>query len=109
MTDLVLATLTAARALIAEPGSWCQRQSAKDRDGLVPEDPADTVSRCASQAIHEASCTVGLPGSECGMLEELVLAGTSEPYDITLWNDAVSHDSVLAAFDRAIASRQVEP
>lgn len=106
MSDPILATLTAARALIAEPGSWCQRQSAKDLDGLVPDDPADTVSRCASQAIYDAARSLGLSRGEDEAIEMLVLDETFEPHDIILWNDAVPHESVLAAFDRAIAARE---
>lgn len=82
--------LIAARALIAEPGRWCQ--------GI------DRVmgARCAAAALEDAGD--GQPRNIRTLAYDTFKTTTGISGKLSDWNDAPNrtHAEVLAAFDRAI-------
>lgn len=106
MSDPVLATLTAARALLTPPGSWCQG-SARDVVG------SRVVARCSFAAISFAAISVALSSeAELAIFDVLATFGAigevAEFSSVVGWNDypGRTHADVLTAFDQAIARRR---
>lgn len=100
--------LRAARALIAEPASWTQHTSARNRTG-APTHPryAGAVCWCAIGAV------VAVTPNRRKQLAALRLLGqpaATGEFFLSVWNDSPerTHAEVLAAFDRAIVLAEAQ-
>lgn len=87
--DEVLDALVKARALIEKPESWAQGTGNRAR-------------MCMVQALNHACRNKGY-----AVAYDLLHEATGDRF-VSYWNDAPgrTHSEVLAAFDRAIASRR---
>ena len=99
--------LVAARELISQPERWTQGAYARDLNGLrVSPGGPNAVCWCAIGAMAKVA------GLSSGEMEDsraaitLELAAESNGV-IAEWNDASDHESVVEAFDRAIAQCEV--
>lgn len=95
MVKDVLNVLRVARRLIDNPELWCQRVSSH---GV-----GKTMARCASKAISDAAEAID---PDVRWTAAGLLASAAGVDILVLWNDAWgrTHQDVMAAFDRAIAS-----
>jgi len=103
----VLENLVSARAKIAKPEDWTQDALARNAlgHGLYSSHDHAAVCWCALGAIRAAggkhSLEVFAAVNHFARVNDII--------DIPAWNDSVTHEEVLAAFDRAIeAERQKE-
>ena len=101
--------LVAARELISQPERWTKGEYARDLNGrrVSPGGP-NAVCWCSIGAMAKVA---GLSSGEMEASEAsvtLALAAESNGV-IPEWNDASGHQSVVEAFDRAIAQCEVAP
>ena len=96
--------LRAARALIARPEHWCQGSFGRNADGLaVPANSVDAVRWCLMGALAKD----GLPPRSAVTLALVAaLPPGQNPASLSTYNDQVTHEEVLALFDRAIAAEE---
>jgi hypothetical protein len=91
--------LVAARALIAEPSRWLQGCYARDEAGAeVALHSPHATCFCAEGAVLRVSP----PGLGAEFVAALQETGMRTRWSAHRFNDANSHASILAAFDRAI-------
>lgn len=99
------AHLTAARALIAEPGRWTQGMSGRTADGEpdLSKDLTFAVCFCALGALWRVAGWCNARGAE-SILQDAAFATTSFT-NIVSFNDdpTTTHADVLRVFDVAIA------
>lgn len=98
--------LIAARALIAEPGTWTTGCASRDATGLpVPTHHPDAVCFCAWGAVERVRGPDGpytmTPFER--LAEAVGLTGWGKIQQLFDWNDASDQPTVLAVYDRAIA------
>lgn len=94
-----LEILKAAREKISIPEAWTQGTFARRADGhITTTTHPDAVCWCAAGAIH-AVCPAEHRGEA---YREATVALRSVVGAIAPFNDAATHDEVLAAFDAAI-------
>ena len=106
MTKSTLQILKEARELISDPERWTQGEDARDEDGLpVHPDDSDATCWCTLGALHRVATgndktTVFM---EIQKAVDLLPGIRSQGYYAAKFNDAHSHDEVLALFDHAIS------
>jgi hypothetical protein len=98
-----LATLVAARELIAAPERWAKGAMARKRVGkslllVCDADDAEACCWCSLGAIRHVTDT-----EDEDLSARELLASETQGMWIADFNDRMGHTSVLAAFDRAIA------
>lgn len=91
VTKTALDILRDARARIADPQNWGK--------GLRPC-RADQNTRCAAEAIEEAS----LPNDQRRRAFTALANAYAVDEGVTVWNDHATHCEVISAFDLAIAT-----
>lgn len=103
--------LKAARAKITNPENWTQGWFAKNEHGdrLLGVSPAATCY-CSLGAVEAVT---GVEYAEDGWPWDVsralsVAMGGNSNFGIASYNDNHTHEDVLAAFDRAIASTEAE-
>jgi hypothetical protein len=100
MSTEVARVLREARALIDSPDKWCQ--------GRLYEVQFGKLTRCCVLGAINEAAQGDLSHAYIGATDALRrVAGP----DIVYWNDApaTTHDAVMRAFDRAIASAESTP